>query len=56
MRIHHALELLGAGCSVNEISERLGYARPSSFIDVFKRVMGSTPGTFMGSTTQAPKG
>lgn len=56
VRIHHALELLGAGCSVNEASERLGYARPSSFIDVFKRVMGSTPGTFMGSTTQAPQG
>lgn len=46
VRIHRALELLGLGLPVSEVSFRLGYARTSSFIDAFKRVMGSTPGAF----------
>lgn len=46
VRIHRALELLGDGVPVHEISARLGYSRTGSFIDAFKRVMGSTPGAF----------
>jgi AraC-like DNA-binding protein len=44
LRIHTALTLLAEGCDVRESAERLGYAQPSTFIDAFRRVMGTTPG------------
>lgn len=46
VKIHRALELLTNGEGVQDISEMLGYAQPSTFIDAFRRTMGSTPGTF----------
>ncbi|MFV2174023.1 AraC family transcriptional regulator [Actinomadura sp. LOL_016] len=47
LRIHRALTLLSEGCEVQEVSERLGYAQTSTFIDAFRRVMGTTPGTYV---------
>ncbi|WP_352301394.1 AraC family transcriptional regulator [Kineosporia sp. NBRC 101731] len=44
-RIHAALALLSAGADVQEVSELLGYAQPSTFIAAFRRVMKVTPGT-----------
>lgn len=44
LRIHHALALLSEGSDVQEVSERLGYAQPSTFIAAFRRVMKVTPG------------
>ncbi|GAA3598558.1 helix-turn-helix transcriptional regulator [Kineosporia mesophila] len=43
-RIHEALALLSAGADVQEVSELLGYAQPSTFIAAFRRVMKVTPG------------
>lgn len=53
LRVHHALALLSEGCDVQETSERLGYAQPSTFIAAFRRVMGTTPGAFADSTSAA---
>ncbi|MFJ3040246.1 helix-turn-helix domain-containing protein [Streptomyces tendae] len=46
LRVHRALTLLSEGIDVTTVSETLGYARPSSFIAAFRRVMGTTPGAF----------
>ncbi|MFE1168057.1 helix-turn-helix domain-containing protein [Nocardiopsis sp. NPDC058789] len=48
LRVHRALALLGEGHEVQEVSELLGYAQTSTFIDAFRRVMGTTPGAFTG--------
>ncbi|GAA1614063.1 helix-turn-helix domain-containing protein [Actinoplanes couchii] len=44
LRIHQALALLSEGAEVATVSERLGYAQPSTFIAAFSRVMKVTPG------------
>ncbi|GAA2525051.1 helix-turn-helix domain-containing protein [Winogradskya humida] len=44
LRVHEALALLSAGADVREVSERLGYSQPSTFIAAFRRVMKVTPG------------
>ncbi|MBF6670324.1 AraC family transcriptional regulator [Glutamicibacter sp. FBE19] len=46
VKIHRALELLASGESVQDVSDLLGYAQPSTFIDAFRRIMGCTPGVF----------
>ncbi|MBA4024305.1 MAG: AraC family transcriptional regulator [Gordonia sp.] len=46
LRVHQALTLLSEGYEVQTISEQLGYAQPSTFIEAFRRVMGTTPGAF----------
>jgi len=46
VKIHRALELLASGESVQDVSDLLGYAQPSTFIDAFRRIMGCTPGAF----------
>ncbi|WP_233617348.1 helix-turn-helix transcriptional regulator [Actinomadura sp. WAC 06369] len=50
LRIHRALALLGEGCEVQDVAERLGYAQTSTFIDAFRRVMGTTPGAYVGAS------
>ncbi len=49
-RVHHALALLADGWDVRATSEQLGYAHPSSFIEAFHAVMGTTPGAFLNSS------
>lgn len=46
VRVHRSLELLGAGHPVQDVADVLGYAHPGTFIDAFRRVMGTTPGVF----------
>lgn len=46
VKVHRALELLAAGEGVQDVADLLGYAQPSTFIDAFRRIMGSTPGAF----------
>ena len=41
-----ALQLLGAGCTVNETSDQLGYSEPSAFVAAFRKRFGKTPGQF----------
>ncbi|RGE19839.1 AraC family transcriptional regulator [Leucobacter sp. wl10] len=48
LRVHLALKLLAEGGDVAAVSDRLGYAQPSTFIAAFRQVMGTTPGSFMG--------
>ncbi len=47
LRVHLALKLLAEGSDVSSVSERLGYAQPSAFIEAFRGVLGVTPGTFL---------
>ncbi|MEE2060737.1 helix-turn-helix domain-containing protein [Rhodococcus artemisiae] len=49
-RIHRALTLLADGVEVQDVSEMLGYAHPGTFIDAFRRVMGTTPGSFVNAS------
>ncbi|MFJ3490496.1 helix-turn-helix domain-containing protein [Leifsonia aquatica] len=49
LRVHQALALLAEGWDVQQTSERLGYAQPSTFIAAFRRVMGTTPGAYAGT-------
>jgi AraC-like DNA-binding protein len=44
LRVHEAVALLSGGADVRDVSERLGYAQPSTFIAAFRRVMKVTPG------------
>jgi transcriptional regulator GlxA family with amidase domain len=46
LRIHHALVLLAAGHSITETSLACGWSNPSTFIEVFSKVLGQTPGRY----------
>ncbi|MFF5078603.1 helix-turn-helix domain-containing protein [Actinoplanes sp. NPDC000266] len=48
LRVHEALALLSGGAEVRDVSERLGYSQPSTFIAAFRRVMRVTPGQMSG--------
>ncbi|MEV6304945.1 AraC family transcriptional regulator [Actinoplanes sp. NPDC051861] len=53
LRVHQALALLSEGADVRGVSERLGYAQPSTFIVAFRRVMKVTPGVLaQGSSSR----
>ena len=61
IRVMHALECLTSGESVTDAALSVGYESTSSFISVFKRTLGMTPGRYLRSTrdqghtkTQAP--
>ena len=45
-RFLRALELLGAGRQVSEVSHVLGYETPSAFIASFRRLFGTTPSKY----------
>jgi AraC-like DNA-binding protein/quercetin dioxygenase-like cupin family protein len=53
LRVHQALTLLSEGNEVQAVSELLGYAQPSTFIEAFRRVTGMTPGTFVAAPGEA---
>lgn len=46
LRLYHALRLLTEGQSVTAVAARCGFATPSAFIDVFRRSLGHTPGSY----------
>jgi AraC-like DNA-binding protein/quercetin dioxygenase-like cupin family protein len=46
LRVHHAIALMAEGLAVQDVSEEMGYAQPSTFIATFKRVVGTTPGAY----------
>ena len=48
IRIEKAIELLKQGCSVAETAERVGIPESSSFIRLFKKMVGTTPGKIKG--------
>ncbi|MBM7784019.1 AraC family transcriptional regulator [Tenggerimyces flavus] len=45
LRLQQALILLAEGQPVTTVATRCGWATPSAFIDVFRRTLGTTPGT-----------
>ncbi|MFE4196895.1 helix-turn-helix domain-containing protein [Paenarthrobacter sp. NPDC056912] len=48
-RVRVALGLLAAGYPVSSVSRRVGYNNPSAFVQVFRKVMGHTPGWYVSS-------
>ena len=49
----HALERLAAGESVTQAGLAIGYESTSAFIAMFKRVLGATPGSYMGNRMES---
>lgn len=48
-RVRQACELFGQGLSVQEIGSAVGFNNSAYFIQVFKRIVGTTPGSFANS-------
>jgi AraC-like DNA-binding protein len=46
LRLHRATQLLAEQVPVTAVAHRCGWATPSAFIDVYRRVLGHTPGTY----------
>lgn len=46
IRLHHALRLLAEDRPVTYVAHQCGWATPSAFIDVYRRTLGQTPGTY----------
>ena len=47
IRLQHAAQLLTEGHTVTDVAYRCGWSTPSTFIDVFRRALGYTPGRQM---------
>ncbi|EHN80307.1 AraC family transcriptional regulator [Streptomyces coelicoflavus ZG0656] len=45
MRLHHALVLLSEKTPVTSVAHQCGWSSASTFIDVFRRTFGHTPGS-----------
>jgi AraC-like DNA-binding protein len=53
LRIARAAEELRSGSrSLRQIAERAGYESPSAFNNVFRRIIGSTPGAYRRASRQ----
>jgi AraC-like DNA-binding protein len=48
-RLMKAVELLVAGNSVKEVSFALGYRQPTAFVEMFRGILGTTPGAWIKS-------
>lgn len=46
IRLHHALRLLAEDRPVAYVAHQCGWATPSAFIDVYRRTLGQTPGSY----------
>jgi len=49
VRLMHGLDMLARGLQVAEISDALGYASPSSFIAMFRKVFGDSPAHYFSA-------
>ncbi len=47
MRVLKSLSLLGSGRAVKNVALELGFANPSTFIAMFRKIMGETPGAYL---------
>jgi AraC-like DNA-binding protein len=47
MRVLKSLTLLGNGRAVKNVALELGFANPSTFITMFRKIMGVTPGAYL---------
>lgn len=48
LRLHEALARLAVGESVTSVAFEVGYDSPSAFIAMFRKILGDTPGRYMG--------
>ncbi|MET9095864.1 helix-turn-helix domain-containing protein [Streptomyces cyaneofuscatus] len=55
VRVRSALIDIAAGKPVVAVSRRLGYANPSTFIDLFRQVTGHTPAAYFRSVNGVPE-
>jgi AraC-like DNA-binding protein/quercetin dioxygenase-like cupin family protein len=49
-RLLKAIELLVGGASVKEVSFEVGYEGPSTFVEMFRKTMGTTPGAWKAAS------
>lgn len=49
LRIRAALPLLADGQGVARVAHAVGYSTPSAFLAAFRRVVGTTPGRYLGT-------
>ncbi|WP_269504391.1 AraC family transcriptional regulator [Burkholderia sp. IMCC1007] len=49
VKLMHGLDMLARGISVAEISDVLGYASPSNFIAMFRKVLGDSPARYFST-------
>ena len=54
VRLRAALPLLAAGLPVATVARRVGYATPSAFVAVFRKVTGVPPATYFTSRPPSP--
>lgn len=47
IRLHHSLVLLSQGTTVTTAAHQCGYHNTSSFIEQFRRALGTTPGVYL---------
>ncbi|CAH1694648.1 AraC family transcriptional regulator [Hyphomicrobiales bacterium] len=55
-RLSHAMERLAHGDAVASVADGLGYATPSNFIAMFRRVYGEPPGRYFKRRGSSPGG
>ena len=46
-RLMKAVELLVTGHSVKEVAFSLGYRQPTAFVEMFRGILGTTPGSWI---------
>lgn len=56
LRLYHATRLLAEGESVTSVAHRCGWATPSAFIDVYRQMLGHTPGSYRATVARASLG
>ena len=54
VRLMKAVELLVSGRSVKETSFALGYRQPTAFVEMFRGILGTTPGAWIRTLPGAP--
>jgi transcriptional regulator GlxA family with amidase domain len=47
VRLMKAIELLVSGESVKEVACALGYRQPTAFVEMFRGILGTTPGAWI---------
>jgi AraC-like DNA-binding protein len=52
VRLMKAIELLVGGCSVKEVAFEVGYSHPSTFVELFRETMGTTPKAWASALDQ----
>lgn len=49
-RLLQSMEMLANGATIGSVAFTVGYSTPSSFIDMFRRELGSTPGEYLAQS------